>query len=76
MIKSFIDQWINNWYYYFPVRYLVGIETKTYVTNFYLEFNRIRSSYDAEVFAELIKQTVEREHGNPIEFDITYIFKC
>jgi len=72
MIKNLIDLW----YFYFPVRYLVGIETKTYVTNFYLEFNRIRSSHDAEVFAELIKQTVEQEHGNPIEFDIIYICKC
>lgn len=77
MIKSFIDQWINNWYHYFPVRYIVGIETKTYVTNLYIEFKRIKSHFDAEVFAELVKQTVEKENNNtPIEFDITYILKC
>ncbi len=71
MIKSFINQWINNWYHYFPVRYLVGIETEDYHTTLFIKSKRIRTLEDAKLLEAIVQQELKTE-----EFNVTFITIC
>jgi hypothetical protein len=71
MIKNFLKDSINLWYFLFPINYLVGVETEDYHVTLFLKFRRIKTLEDAEVFEALVKQELKND-----EFNVTFVTIC